>query len=246
MKWKAVCFDLDNTLYSHEKAFNQSIDYCYQHEVIPFLKKYNSAPVSFEDWFFIFKKNCDRFWGVYNEGTIDVVTYRRLRFEETMHAFGFRTNDSLADRFHQRYDDIIDTFSEPDEALLPLMQWLKHHQIKTGIISNGMPQKQYRQLKKIGLNKEMIKKEHILISEEIGFAKPEAKIFIMMADELGEKANSCLFVGDSWEQDVVGAKNAGWEALYLNTRKIPGTTAHEPIHECESLGEVFDWLIDNS
>ncbi|WP_088102461.1 HAD family hydrolase [Halalkalibacter urbisdiaboli] len=244
MNWKVICFDLDNTLYSHEMAFKNAIEYCYSHEVVPYLKEKGIEEVPFEIWFTAFKKNCDRFWNVYEEGNVDAVTYRRLRYEETMHSFSLPSEDIEADRFHKRYDQIVDTFSEPDEALLPLLTWLKQHNIKTGVISNGAVETQMRKMKKLGLTENII--DGVVISAEVGFSKPDPNIFKIMEQELGEKAAECLFIGDTWEQDVIGACNAGWDVVYLNSRKKSPTTNDKPIKICDSLGEVFDWLLDQS
>lgn len=49
----------------------------------------------------------------------------------------------------------------------------------------------------------------IVVSAEVGFIKPHPAMFNAVRDALGCKAELILFVGDTWESDVVGAWLAG-------------------------------------
>lgn len=56
----------------------------------------------------------------------------------------------------------------------------------------------------------------MLISETIGIAKPDRRIFDQMAQQLYCEPEELLYVGDSFQNDVVGAKNAGWRVWWFN------------------------------
>ena len=55
--------------------------------------------------------------------------------------------------------------------------------------------------------------EHIFISSEIGFEKPDKKIFEAVENKMDLPAESFLHLGDSYSRDFEGAKSAGWKAL---------------------------------
>jgi putative hydrolase of the HAD superfamily len=54
-----------------------------------------------------------------------------------------------------------------------------------------------------------------LTSAEFGAAKPAAAIFTAALELAGATAAAALHVGDSFEEDVIGARGAGIEPLLL-------------------------------
>jgi len=57
--------------------------------------------------------------------------------------------------------------------------------------------------------------DHIVTSAEIGFAKPDPRIFHHVCDCLGVPPQRALHVGDSPVDDCAGARNAGMNALLI-------------------------------
>ena len=61
----------------------------------------------------------------------------------------------------------------------------------------------------------------IHISEAIRYRKPRAEAFLQTADAMGVVPPDALFIGDTFALDVVGAKNAGMDAAWLDRQKTP-------------------------
>jgi HAD superfamily hydrolase (TIGR01549 family) len=59
-------------------------------------------------------------------------------------------------------------------------------------------------------------------SAEVGVSKPSPEIFEAVLNKAGEKAKSCIHVGDDYEDDIVGANNAGIASIWLNHRHQSG------------------------
>ena len=55
-------------------------------------------------------------------------------------------------------------------------------------------------------------------SAEVGVSKPNPKIFEATLKKAGEEASSCIHIGDDYEDDIVGANNAGIASIWLNER----------------------------
>ena len=53
-----------------------------------------------------------------------------------------------------------------------------------------------------------------------------------------------LFVGDTYLQDIIGAKRVGLKTVWLNTRHEPHTMARDdpPDYEIASLSELLEIL----
>jgi FMN phosphatase YigB (HAD superfamily) len=63
----------------------------------------------------------------------------------------------------------------------------------------------------------------VVVSDRVGWIKPHPAIFRAAEEALGiggDGAGMILHVGDDWAADVVGAKQAGWQAAYLRNRQV--------------------------
>ena len=75
----------------------------------------------------------------------------------------------------------------------------------------------------------------VVISAELGVAKPEPAIFRAALDRLGAGPDGALHVGDSLEDDVAGARAAGLEAVIVARNGAP---APEGVRAVRSLAEL--------
>jgi putative hydrolase of the HAD superfamily len=64
-----------------------------------------------------------------------------------------------------------------------------------------------------------------LWSEESGYLKPHPEPFMALAECIGEAPENILYVGNSYEYDIVGAKSAGMLAAHLRRRPVRDTVA---------------------
>ena len=73
----------------------------------------------------------------------------------------------------------------------------------------------------------------IVVSSEVGYRKPHPAFFRAACGRLGLPADRVLSVGDDLENDVLGARRAGRQALFLSRRgEAPGGTAGVPDLSC--------------
>lgn len=85
-------------------------------------------------------------------------------------------------------------------------------QWKLGIVSNGTSATQRAKLRALALDALF---DPVIISEEVGFRKPEVRIFELAIANWGIPAGSVLFVGDDPISDIAGARSAGMRALQV-------------------------------
>lgn len=98
-------------------------------------------------------------------------------------------------------------FKDVDRTL----DFLKRNGIKTGIISNA-PHELRDILKRTGLEKKI---DFLFISEEVGFEKPNKKIFEYALKIAKVKKENCIFIGDNYIADIKGAKDAGIFSFWI-------------------------------
>lgn len=112
-----------------------------------------------------------------------------------------------------------------------------------GVVSNGFVDIQYHKLNMLGI-KELF--SCIVLSDEIGIRKPTPDIFLHAAVLLKRTPEECLYVGDSYEYDIRGAKEAGMKACWFNRQGSPAPRSLlTPDMEIGSLRELLH-LLDQS
>lgn len=133
----------------------------------------------------------------------------------------------------------------PNQELLNLLESLKSRGLKLGIISNGSLEDQIEVLTRLEITGYF---DSILVSEEIQIEKPDARIFMVSAAELGLDAPSILFVGDDWESDILGALGAGFQASFCAQFKRTQLDQVLNCSECFLLERIDDVikLVDQS
>ena len=83
----------------------------------------------------------------------------------------------------------------------------------------------------------------IIISEEIGHAKPAKEFFDVAMARLGNPSKrDVLMIGDGWNSDIQGAVQYGIDACWYNPARKPRPTNLEITREIASLRELVGWL----
>jgi putative hydrolase of the HAD superfamily len=83
-----------------------------------------------------------------------------------------------------------------------------------------------------------------IASGDIGFGKPDPRIFATALERLGIRANEAIAIGDSLEKDVVGAHRAGLRCVWLNRDHTAHSARAKPDYEVASLGELPRLVFD--
>lgn len=95
------------------------------------------------------------------------------------------------------------------------------------LLTNGPPDIQQHKIDATGLRDCF---ESVFISGELGVAKPDPSVFEVVLERLGATAASTVMIGDNWERDVLGARSAGWSAIWVSGgRPAPDPAGGVPI-----------------
>ena len=115
------------------------------------------------------------------------------------------------------------------------MNTLKGH-AKLGIITNGFTELQQIRLEATGLDHYF---DVLVISEEVGVAKPHPDIFDHALELMGNPPREhVLMVGDNPDSDIVGGINAGLDTCWLNTHRRTAPAGIRPKYEVSSLEDL--------
>lgn len=110
-----------------------------------------------------------------------------------------------------------------------------------GLLTNGPSRLQWGKIERLGIRAWF---DGIVVSDDIGIRKPDPRIFQALLRRLNVAPQEAVYVGDSLEYDVLGARNAGLASVWLNAgRKGPrGTTQPTPDAQIARLEELPAWL----
>ncbi len=82
----------------------------------------------------------------------------------------------------------------------------------------------------------------VITSSETGYIKPHPRIFERALDAGNWQPEEALYVGDTYKQDVIGARSVGMRVIWLNSRGEPTTQAGQnpPDAIINSLEELLE------
>ena len=168
--------------------------------------------------------------------------YNRLEDveEKIPYSLQFKYISAAVMAYHSEKIESIKTY----EDVIPCLQMLKKLDIKTAIISDGLPIKQYEKILRLGID-DLI--DLTVISDEIGIRKPNPKLFDHCLKRFGITGSETIYVGDRIDKDIIPAKLNNIYSVYIHRGgkydtyktgfKIPEGT--KPDYEISNLNETF-------
>lgn len=118
---------------------------------------------------------------------------------------------------------------------LPTLQGIQERGLPMGLISNiGEDIDSY--LNKAGFDGFF---QYKVTSFEAGYDKPNPEIFLLALQKAGVKADEALYVGDQYDQDVIGARAAGIKPILIDR---DGASQKRDCVVIGSLLNVADYL----
>lgn len=222
-QWDWILFDADDTLF-HFDAF-AGLQRLFQRYDVEF----NLADYS--DYQAINKP----LWVDYQNGAITALQLQLQRFQ------------GWADRLQVTPNDLNSGFLAamaeiclPLEGAADLLNALKGR-VKMGIITNGFTALQQIRLERTGFQGYF---DLLVISEQVGVAKPHPAIFDYALNEMGDPPRDrVLMVGDNPDSDILGGINAGLATCWLNADGRTRPEGIVPLWQVASLRELQDKLL---
>jgi putative hydrolase of the HAD superfamily len=205
---EAVLFDGDQTLWDFERVMREALT-----AIVDELRVARPGPFTDElGWEDLERDRAvvgEEWEGIeYNLARLRVLgfgrTLRRLRAAEG-------GDDSGDEALTLELSDSYFAHRDRDAALfddtVPCLDALRRR-YRLGLLSNGS-----RLPEKVGLSRYF---ESVVFAQDHRVAKPDKGIFEIVERQLGVTAAGCVLVGDHPLNDVVGAKRAGWSAVWLD------------------------------
>ena len=212
MKYKAICFDVDGTLYPIRTMNRRILRLSVAHPL--FGLKYRKARKEFRKHQDAFNKEIPFRWreaaivqsgsGAESEHDFSEESFRRLygKTYDRLHRWAYLKMEKLYER------------TEPFAGVAKTFEKIRDKGLKVGVFSD-FPL--FRKLE--GMNLASLV-DFAASSDDAGFLKPNAHCFEYLLYNLKMGPQDILYVGDSYEKDIVGANAASVDAVLVNVKDL--------------------------
>jgi len=226
VKYDWIFFDADGTLFDYEAAqaaaLEGAFEMCglsYAPEIGPLYSEINVD-----------------IWRDFELGAISQEKLKTARFDRLFEAVGL-TADSA--EFSRHYLEILGAQTGLLDGAEDLVGALTG---KVGmlLITNGLAEVQKPRFAASSIGGLF---SEVVISEEVGLAKPDPAIFDLAFNRIGRPPrSSVLVVGDSLTSDIAGGIAAGLDTCWYNPGGVANGHGVEPKYEIRELPEILDLL----
>ena len=193
----AVCFDVDATLVDYETSTRAG------------LRELLGTDDAWAEWCVL----TDQHYEGYLAGLIGFEPMLRQRTKDFFARRGeYLCDGEVIQREERRTAAVRRAWRLFDDAL-PCLRALRNLGLRLAAITNAAGDLQRAKLAALGLHSEF---DAVLISGELGIAKPHRAIFRRACRALGVRPGQAMHVGDRLDTDAVGARDAGLHGVWLD------------------------------
>jgi len=227
MQWKYLLVDNDNTLMDFTLAESLALRETLHAMGLP---ETDEAAA-------IYHRMNDAQWKALERGETTLARLKVDRFRLFLDYFAITgvTAEALCDAYENR----LGTHAELLPGAMTLLERAHAAGMKIALVSNGISRIQRGRLSVCPFTGLL---DAVVISEEVGAAKPDPRMVGIALEMLGcERKEEAVLLGDSLTADIRAANNAGIQSIWLN-RKDDGAS-DEATHTVHSLDAAADLLL---
>jgi len=204
---RAVLFDLDDTLFDHRTSAR---------EALRAIHRGHAADLDFGA--------LERHHAIHLEelhlevlaGRIGLDDARRERFRRVFLALGVPLEPEAVNAVATAYRSGYMTSRRALAGAAALLTAVRRH-ARIVIVTNNLLDEQQDKLQYCGLAPLV---DALVASEDVGVSKPDPGIFRIALERAGVPADQAVMVGDSWANDIAGARGAGIRAVWFNPDRL--------------------------
>jgi 2-haloacid dehalogenase len=224
IKYEWLLFDADGTLFDYDRA-----------EAVALEKTFVEMGPGFErSYATIYRRINEEIWLEFEQGRITQERLRTRRFEQLFEEVGVTID---AEAFSARYLRNLAAASQLMEGAQEIVEKL-YGKAGLMIMTNGLKDVQRSRFARSSIGGYF---HDIVISEEVGVAKPDGRIFDVAFEKMGNpRKQDVLMIGDSLTSDIKGGSDYGIDTCWFNPQRKPRSLEVEIRYEIDDLSDLWD------
>jgi len=207
----AVLLDLDDTILDDSSAVEQCWkDACVAH-------RFECAGIDPAEVYAAVRRQGDWFWSDperHRLGRLDLDAARTEVVRLSLAELGIETA-GLAEKIAGTYGRQRDAVMQPLPDAIDTVRWFREHGTKLALLTNGAADAQRRKIARFNLAGLF---DCILVEGEVGFGKPDERIYRRALRELAVDPEDAWMVGDHLEFDVATPQKLGLFTVWIDVR----------------------------
>ena len=230
MQYKNLFFDLDDTLWAFSYNARDTFEEMYRKY------EYDRYFRSFQHFYELYERRNVELWAEYADGKVTKDESNRQRFLYPLEAVG-EGDAALAKAFSEDFFAVIPTKSRLMPHAREVLEYLAP-KYNLYILSNGFQELQCHKMRSAGIDRYFKK---VVLSDDIGVLKPWPEIFHFAMSATQSELRESLMIGDSWDNDITGARGVGMHQVYYN---VTGRSEFpfKPTYQITDLKELLQLL----
>lgn len=227
MKYEVLLFDIDETLFDFKKGENFAFLKC--------VDDFNLSEDK-EACIKLYREINTLIWQEFEKGLITSKDLKVERFRRLLKALNIERDAKEISNTYMKYLGMSTFLFDGVEELIKELS----KDYRLAIVTNGLKETQTNRISKSAIGKYF---DAVIISDGIGIAKPDARIFEYALDRINYKDKSkVLMIGDSLTADIKGGINAEIDTCLYNPDKKVNDTGIKPTYEINKLEDLKNIL----
>ena len=202
MSYEFIYFDLDDTLLDHKSAEAAGLQ-----DVHQYFDLFDGT--SSQELIDVYHKVNSKQWGLYSQAKVTRSELQRNRFEITLQQLDLDASryEEVGNYYMQCYRNHWQWVAGAKEAYYEIIP-----KYPVGILTNGFAETQRKKFEAFDLYSSA---KATVISEDVGVLKPHPDVFEHATELAGVDTDKVLYVGDSFNSDVQGGTQFGWNVAWF-------------------------------
>jgi len=225
MRYKYLFLDLDNTIFdfnaSSKLAFSDMLfQYGIQEEA---------------DMYDLYRRINADVWKELEQGKINQEELRDKRFRLFFQSVDIDKNGYDANAKYLENLILRSSLIRGAQKFMTLIQ----ERLNMVAVTNGLKEVQRPRIMQTKIDQFF---DYIIVSDEIGHAKPSENFFEIAYEPISHKIDKSdiLMIGDSLVSDIQGGNNFGLDTCWFNPKNMNNLSEHQPDHVAHSFQQIID------
>jgi len=205
VRYRWLLFDADGTLFDYDLAESTALE-----------KTFKQIGRGFEPRYVgLYRQINEKIWQEYERGEISQALLRTRRFRLLFEAIGFDANPEIfSEVYLQNFAACSDLIEDAEDTVKALSG-----KVGMVLITNGLTTVQRPRLARSAIGGYFA---DIVISDEVGVAKPDRRIFDIAFGRMNHpRKDEVLIIGDSLTSDMKGGNDYGIDTCWFNPLHRP-------------------------